>query len=244
MALVETCFLWFVFYSVIGGIYETLLCSIEQKRFINRGFLNGPYCPIYGCGAILNILILGEIQDPLLLFPAAVLLTGVLEYLTSWGMEELFHARWWDYSEKRFNINGRVCLAGAIAFGAFSLVQIKYLHPPISSYIAMIPDNMRFVISLTLFTLLFIDTVYTITKFSELEEVLQDAADLIDDAVQSVKTLYEKASTSYHGTFRKINSQIRRMLFSFPRLKSMRYNERLKMLRELIKIEKDGDKQS
>lgn len=244
MAYAEIYFLWFVFYSVLGWIYETILCSIGQKRFVNRGFLNGPYCPIYGCGAILNILILGEIQSPLLLFPAAALLTCVLEYLTSWGMEKLFHTRWWDYSDKKFNINGRVCLEGAIAFGAFSLVQIKYLHPWISSYIAIIPGNMRSVISLALFTLLLTDTVYTISKFSELEEVLRDATDLIDDAVESVRTLYERASTSYHGTFHRINSQIRRMLVSFPKLKSMRYNERLKKLRELIRLEKNGDKKS
>ncbi|MFA5468990.1 MAG: putative ABC transporter permease, partial [Sphaerochaetaceae bacterium] len=96
MAIIETYFLWFFFYSVIGWIYETILCSVAQKRFINRGFFNGPYCPIYGFGALLNILLLSEIKNLFLLFLAAFLLTTILEYVSSWGLEKLFHARWWD----------------------------------------------------------------------------------------------------------------------------------------------------
>ena len=85
MAFVETYFLWFMFYSVVGWVYETVICSVIQKRFVNRGFLNGPYCPIYGFGAILNILALGKVHNPFLLFFDAALLTGVLEYMTFVG---------------------------------------------------------------------------------------------------------------------------------------------------------------
>ena len=110
---VETYFLWLMIYSIIGWIYESTLCSITNKKLINRGFLNGPYCPIYGSGAILVILILGRIKNPVLLFFLGALVTCSLEYLTSYVMEKLFHARWWDYSQRKFNINGRVCLIGA-----------------------------------------------------------------------------------------------------------------------------------
>ncbi len=236
----ETYFLWFVLYSTLGWIYETILYSVKQKRFVNRGFLNGPYCPIYGFGAILNLLVLGRMQSFLLLFPAAALLTGVLEYTTSWGMEKLFHARWWDYSDKRFNINGRVYLTGAIAFGLFSVFQLKYLQPVFSAFTLTLPDTVRAALFLTLFALLLIDTVYTVTKFSEFEKVLNDMTNSIDGAVQSVKTLYKKANATRRGKVRKINSQIRRMLVSFPRLSSIRYGDRLKKLRELIKNENGG----
>ena len=99
---IENIFLWLIIYSVIGWIYESTLCSITERRFVNRGFLNGPYCPIYGFGAILDILILGWIKNPILLFVLSAILTCTLEYITSYLMEKLFHARWWDYSKRKF----------------------------------------------------------------------------------------------------------------------------------------------
>ena len=99
MKTIETWFLWLMIYSIIGWVYESTICSIGHRKLINRGFLNGPYCPIYGTGAVL-----------VLLFFAGALVTCSLEYLTSWLMEKLFHARWWDYSKRKFNIGGRVCL--------------------------------------------------------------------------------------------------------------------------------------
>lgn len=141
MKTVETWFLWLMIYSIIGWVYESTICSIGQRKLINRGFLNGPYCPIYGTGAVLVLLVLGRIQNPVLLFFAGAALTCSLEYLTSWLMEKLFHARWWDYSKRKFNIGGRVCLIGAIVFGAFSVVLILVLHPWVKSLTDRLTDT-------------------------------------------------------------------------------------------------------
>lgn len=141
MKTVETWFLWLMIYSIIGWVYESTICSISQRKLINRGFLNGPYCPIYGTGAVLVLLVLGRIQNPVLLFFAGAVLTCSLEYLTSWLMEKLFHARWWDYSKRKFNIGGRVCLIGAVVFGAFSVVLILVLHPFIKSLTDRLTDT-------------------------------------------------------------------------------------------------------
>ena len=141
MKTVETWFLWLMIYSVIGWVYESTICSIGQRKLINRGFLNGPYCPIYGTGAVLVLLVLGRIQNPVLLFFAGAVLTCSLEYLTSWLMEKLFHARWWDYSKRKFNIGGRVCLIGAVVFGAFSVVLILVLHPWVKSLTDRLTDT-------------------------------------------------------------------------------------------------------
>ena len=141
MKTVETWFLWLMIYSVIGWVYESTICSISQRKLINRGFLNGPYCPIYGTGAVLVLLVLGRIQNPVLLFFAGAVLTCSLEYLTSWLMEKLFHARWWDYSKRKFNIGGRVCLIGAVVFGAFSVVLILVLHPWVKSLTDRLTDT-------------------------------------------------------------------------------------------------------
>ena len=110
--------LWFVLYSFIGWMYESILCSVAGKKLVNRGFLNGPVCPVYGTGAVAVVFVLSPLKDkPLALFLTSALLTTSLEYLTSWAMEKLFHARWWDYSKRFLNIHGRVCLRGFVAFG-------------------------------------------------------------------------------------------------------------------------------
>ena len=141
MKTIETWFLWLMIYSVIGWIYESTIYSIGKRKLINRGFLNGPYCPIYGTGAVLVLLVLGRLRNPVLLFFAGAVLTCSLEYLTSWLMEKLFHARWWDYSKRKFNIGGRVCLIGAVVFGAFSVVLILFLHPFIKSLTDRLTDT-------------------------------------------------------------------------------------------------------
>ena len=93
----EQWFLWFVIYSLIGWVYESILCSVAGKKLVNRGFLNGPVCPIYGTGAVVVVFALSSLADkPVLLFLTSAILTTTLEYLTSWLMEKLFHARWWD----------------------------------------------------------------------------------------------------------------------------------------------------
>ncbi len=124
-------------YSFFGWVYESILCSITSGSLVNRGFLNGPVCPVYGFGALVVILAFWWEPDIRVwnLFFSSMVLTCTLEYLTSWAMEKLFHARWWDYSQYRFNINGRVCLLGAVAFGAFSVLLIKVVHPRVSAFV-------------------------------------------------------------------------------------------------------------
>lgn len=98
-AIFEQWFLLFLVYSVLGWVWESVFCSLwTTGHFVNRGFLNGPYCPIYGYGALLDLILLGRVDDPLLLFFISGTLCCLLEYFTSVAMEKLFHARWWDYS--------------------------------------------------------------------------------------------------------------------------------------------------
>ncbi|WP_373483981.1 putative ABC transporter permease [Acetobacterium sp.] len=123
-------FIYFFLYAIIGWMCEVVYCSIPEKKFINRGFLNGPYCPIYGVGALIIIMFLMPyVSDPILVFFIGIILTSTLEYITSWGMEKLFHAKWWDYSDHKFNINGRVCLLNSFLFGLLCVVLIYVVHP-------------------------------------------------------------------------------------------------------------------
>ena len=130
MEIVCKYFLLFLFYSFLGWILEMVVCSIADKKVVNRGFLIGPYCPIYGSGCLLIISLLHKYQDdPFTLFIMAVIVCSLLEYFTSYIMEKLFKARWWDYSDRRFNINGRICLDNLVLFGVLGLLIFYVANP-------------------------------------------------------------------------------------------------------------------
>lgn len=127
----EVIFLSFLCYSIIGWIFESTVCSLMgEQRFINHGFLLGPYCPIYGAGAVACYQCLHTIQNPAVIFLASMLICSVIEYLTGYGMEKLFHAKWWDYSHFPFQLHGRVCLYGALLF-AFSGTMVCCVVQPV-----------------------------------------------------------------------------------------------------------------
>ena len=244
LELLENYFLWLMFYSFVGWVYESLLCSFSARRWINRGFLNGPYCPIYGFGAVLDLLILGRITQPVLLFFLGALVTCTLEYLTSYVMEKLFHARWWDYSERKFNLNGRVCLIGAVVFGAFSVVLILLIHPAVARATAWLPPLARHILSAALLVLLLTDTAVTVGGFSGFNRRLKELSVLLEQAkTEAADRLHRSLSHSalYRSFTEKLNRQQRRMLAAFPKLKSVSYNHLLSGLKQAVR-ERRGKK--
>lgn len=137
----ECYFLLFFVSAVLGWLMEVACKLVEFKRFINRGFLIGPYCPIYGFGAVAVTAALSRYADsPVLVFVMAVVICGALEYATSYLMEKLFHARWWDYSQRRFNLNGRVCANTLIPFGILGLAMIYLVKPFLFGLFLKIPQ--------------------------------------------------------------------------------------------------------
>lgn len=135
---IEYYFLFFMGYSILGWCMEVAVKKLQYGRFINRGFLIGPYCPIYGVGALLITLLLDRYRaDPPALFVMGMVVCAILEYLTSYVMERLFHARWWDYSTKRFNIDGRICLDTMIPFGLLGLFIMYVLNPLLADAVGL-----------------------------------------------------------------------------------------------------------
>ncbi|WRS27744.1 putative ABC transporter permease [Oscillospiraceae bacterium MB08-C2-2] len=140
--------LYLAAYSVIGWICETIYCSVGQRKFINRGFLNGPYCPIYGVGGVIILAVTQPFAPwPPLVFAAAMVAASILEYFTSWLMEEMFQIRWWDYSHMRFNLRGRICLLNSLLFGGMGLAAVYLLHPLASGLIGKIPSDIQRVVA-------------------------------------------------------------------------------------------------
>lgn len=242
---VEKYIIWLFFYSVVGWIYESTLCSVRAHKFINRGFLNGPYCPIYGWGAVLDILILGKVQNPVLLFFLGAIVTCSLEYFTSYIMEKLFHARWWDYSKRKFNINGRVCLLGAVVFGAFSVILIKLVHPLVSDVTNSLPRAALHWLAAVMFAIIAADECVTIGGIAGFNKKLKELAAATENVKADIGLkLHDKGglgSEVYNAVHnaaavfvQKLNAQQRRILAAFPKLRTMEHNDILNDVRKLI----------
>lgn len=151
---------------------EVTCKSIEAKKFINRGFLIGPYCPIYGCGAVaITILLHRYTNDWIVLFFMSMIACGILEYATSYVMEKLFHARWWDYSRRKYNINGRICLETLIPFGILGLLIMYVTNPFILKYLTRLPQNNLNIIAGVLFTIFILDSIISLKVVSNVRVV-------------------------------------------------------------------------
>lgn len=156
--LISKLFLMFIIYAFIGWIVEVINFLIQKKVFINRGFLIGPYCPIYGVGGILLTVLLSRYSDNIIvLFVMSIFLFAILEYFTSFIMEKIFKARWWDYSDKKFNINGRVCLETLVPFGVLGCFAIYILNPAIYFLLDIMPTLLNNIITLLLFIIFVTD---------------------------------------------------------------------------------------
>jgi cardiolipin synthase A/B len=163
----------FLLYGIIGWIYETCLVSIQKKAFVNRGFLNGPLVPIYGCAALLFYLTFWEDKNNLVLvFVGSALLATLLEYLTSLVMELIFHTRWWDYSKFRFNLNGRVCLIVSLFWGVLALFMLHVLHPGIHYLIQGFPRKSGELLGYVLIPILLIDIVAAVISSVQFDRIL------------------------------------------------------------------------
>lgn len=131
---------WLIIYSFFGWVWETCYVSVKSGKFVNRGFINGPLCTIYGFGAVSMYVILRPFSDNLLyLYLGGVAVATVLEYVTAVLMESIFHTSWWDYSDNKFNFQGRICLGASLGWGAFTVILFKVLHPLVESIVILYP---------------------------------------------------------------------------------------------------------
>ena len=164
-------FLMFLIYSIIGYIVEvTSVSLLEKKLVLNRGFLIGPYIPIFGVGAVLMTNLLTRYEnDIIVLFIMSTIICTSLEYITSVVMEKIFKLRWWDYSDKSFNINGRVCLSTGILFGLGGVLVIKIINPILYKLVSQIPKILLIVLAIILGLLFLSDLVITIYIMTKLK---------------------------------------------------------------------------
>ena len=202
----------FIIYSAIGWILEEINFLIVQKKLVNRGFLIGPYCPIYGCGSLLIIIFLNKyLDDPITLFFMTVITCGILEYLTSFLMEKLFKTRFLDNSKEKFNINGRICLETLVLFGIGGLV-ISYLAQPfIMSILTLIPSHILNVLAIILSVIFILDNIISFKIILNFKQV---AANLKKDCTEEI-------TSRVREVLKKKSIFSNRLVKAFPNFKTM-----------------------
>ncbi len=169
----EELVLHFTVYAFLGYIAEVIYCSIGQKRLVNRGFLYGPFLPVYGFGGLI-IYVLPDVikSNLLLLFISGFVLTSILEYFTSWLLEKCFSVKLWDYTGYFCNINGRVCLLNSTLFGIMSIAMVNLVEPRVNHVISLIPEDAIHTIVSLISIMFSIDTTLSVMKMREFQKGL------------------------------------------------------------------------
>ncbi len=170
-------YLWFfIIYAFFGWCTEVAFAAVDLGKFVNRGFLNGPLCPVYGFGVAAVISLLTPIQEnKWILFIGAVLVTTIIEFLTGWVLEMLFKQRWWDYYDIPFNIKGYVCLKFSVLWGLACLFVMEIVHPGIIHFIAVIPVKIGWGMLVIFYLILLVDVIATAQTVLKINKQLEEA---------------------------------------------------------------------
>ena len=177
---------FFLIYSCLGWCLEVVYAAATTGQLVNRGFLNGPVCPIYGFGMILVLFFLTPLEDSLLLlYLGGVLLPSTLELVGGWVLYKLYRTRWWDYSDRPFNIGGYICLEFSLLWGVGALLMVKAVHPAIAALVDIVPPLVGFILMCLLYAVYAADVVATGISASDLAREL-DALEKVADSMHAV----------------------------------------------------------
>ncbi len=251
----------FFAYSFAGWLFEVIISLFQHHRFVNRGFSFGPVCPIYGVGALLSLWFLAPFNDPLVQFVVGFFAAGVLEFGTSWAMERLFHARWWDYSNIPLNVNGRICLPGLIIFTSLMLCVDLFFQPALEEAFAIVPPEWFVVVTMVMCVVFAVDLTASVIRmqgFAEKVHAMQSAisglptraveamrslapnvGDLKDDAFETIRQLAgPQARAEYVGRIKDIMrggwSSYERKSLNDPRFSFTQDREAFEWVRKVV----------
>lgn len=231
-------FLLFIIYSFIGWVMEVIVKLVEKHRFINRGFLIGPICPIYGRGALLIILLLVPYKSkPVLLFLMAIIICSILEYFTSYIMEVIFKTRWWDYSDDKFNINGRISLNTMLPFGILGVIVTYVINPFFLNILSSIPFNILKIVALIILIIYLIDNILSFDIIFKLRNTISNIEkDSTEEISKKVKAIFLKKG----GLYKRLVNAFPNMLSPKERLIAIknRINKELEIIDKKFKSNK------
>lgn len=215
-------FLLFIGYSFLGWIIESVCCSINDKKLVlNRGFLIGPYLPIFGFGSLIIIIFFQKYADDVLaLFIIGMVFLTILEYITSYIMEKIFKTRWWDYYDQKFNINGRVSLKPSLAFGLLSVILIEFINPFYLNILNMVPVVILNIISTILLVIFLSDffislnIIFNLTR--TMDTIKKDITGKISEEVKkrlkNRTTLTKRLLNAYPKAYCHLNIDLKKVI--------------------------------
>lgn len=205
------CTLFFI-YSFLGWIMEIVFTYFTEKKLVNRGFLLGPYCPIYGCGCLCpRFLLINYTNNYLVLFILTLFICSIIEYFTSFLMEKIFKLRWWDYTHMKYNLNGRICLETMIPFSLLGSLATKYITPYLIKVLTSINAQTILVISTILLTIFIIDLIISFNIIFKIKLVAKnkrhdstiDIKKAINKLIKTDKYFYTRITKSFPNLTRK-----------------------------------------
>ena len=205
---IKILFILFLTYSIIGWIIEMIATVIEDHEIVNRGFLIGPYCPIYGVCSILMLLLLNKVNNVVLLFILSILICSIGEYITSYLLEKIFKARWWDYSKTKYNLNGRICLQNCLLFGVLGFLVVKYINNFFLNIYTSINPSLLDAIFYITSTIFIIDLI---TSFNVIFKIKKTIKHVNLDNTKEISLKVKKVLTD--------NILVKRIFKAFPNIK-------------------------
>ncbi len=226
--------IYFILYSFLGWVMESIFRSICEKKLINTGFLRGPFCPIYGIGSIIMLLLLQRFENmPILLFLMSLIILTAWEYIVGVLLEKIFHTKYWDYSNHRFNFQGRICLTNSIYWGILGVLFIKYIHPFIQSLILKIDSNILNYVLVILSVIFLVDMITTIINVKNINATLEKIENInkeIKEKLKEIRKLRKEKEPKY------INAEsVQKMVES---LKKKRNKAILRLYKNVYRLKK------
>ena len=187
---------YFLIYSILGWVMESVFRSVMEKRIINTGFLKGPICPIYGFGAIIMITILKNLENNIiLLFIISLIILTIWEYIVGVLLEKIFHTKYWDYSDHKINFQGRICLSNSIYWGILGVVFVKFIHPFIQRIVGNVDINILYFV-VTISSLVFmVDVITSVIKVKNIQSALRKIEELNNQIKEKLKEIKTEKTT-------------------------------------------------
>lgn len=232
-------FMKFIIFSLIGYVAEMITCAIIDKKIANRGFLCGPVIPIYGVGSLALIWLLKPFYNNILLvIIMGMIITSSIEYFTSYILEKIFHNKWWDYKEEKFNINGRICLKNTILFGIGSPIILYIINPWVQDFLLQVKDSYLMITALIVFILFVLDCIYSGIVAYHLRHRIIIVEDLKNEKLARIPGMFEKLLKKRMKGLKKYP---KRLLKAFPNIWKTNQKE-FEMMRKIELKEKQKRK--
>lgn len=231
--------LLFFIYSFIGWLWETVYCSLKAKKFVYRGFLIGPYCPIYGFG-ILGVLYFLEPlrQNIVVLYFLSTILVTILEYITSYGLEKMFHASWWDYKDVPLNINGRVALPVSLFWGIGCVLIVRVIHPKVMGFETFLSEKFGVILPIILLILIISDLVYTLVNMQSFKKATAQISAAVEERKQELATVLAEKRDELSANISEFKESISEELNELKQSKITEKNSWLEEFKDTPAIKK------